>query len=403
MPFRLSQEADYLTMERLASDSAQDIRERVVSLLRDLVCIDSVSPTMGGPAGGEARMAEYLGAYCSKLGFDVTYQEALPGRPNVIATLSRGEGLPRLVFEGHLDTVSAGGMTNPFNATIRGGRIYGRGACDTKGGIASCLLALERLAALDELPLEVEFLGAADEEIGFQGVLAYLAGATEGGAAVVIEPTSLVPVVAHAGVLRGSLRSTGVAVHSSIPTLGENAIDKLVGSLSAVEAWARARQPNHHELTGSTSFSITTIRGGEAINIIPRECVAEFDWRLHPTEDPTVALDDLTSFLRHACPAVEVGEVLLQDTGLNTAANARVVTAAQAACKSVTGNPSVVGVGWGSDASKFARHSGWEAIVLGPGSIAQAHADDEWIDLDEVVSASELYFALALELAQRPL
>jgi acetylornithine deacetylase len=343
-------------------------------------------------------MAKYLGGFLEERGFGVAYQDVLPGRPNVIAKLNHGSGLPRLVFEGHLDTVGVDGVDDPFKAILKGGRVHGRGACDVKGGIASCMLALESLAAIHDLPLNIEFVGAADEEVGFQGVLAYLAGQVEGGAAVVIEPTSLVPVAAHAGVLRGRLRSTGVSVHSSMPTLGENAIDKMVASLATVEAWARTRVPNNHELTGSTAFSVTTIRGGQAINIIPRECFAEFDWRLSPDDDPAAALSDLTAFLHSSCRGIEVSEVLLQDTGLNTTPTARILKAAQAACMRITGHSTPTGVGWGSDASKFGRQQGWEAIVLGPGSVEQAHTNDEWIDVEELVLASELYTAVALEL-----
>ena len=374
--------------------------ERVTAVLEDLVRIDSVNPAFGGPTGGEARAAAYIGSFCEGLGLEVSYHEVLPGRPNVVAKYGAGENHPLLVFEGHLDTVNAGPMSDAFRPSVDKGRLYGRGACDAKGGIAAALAALERLVAIEDLPINLELVGAVDEEVGFQGVLAYVANASQGGAAVVIEPTSLVPVIAHAGVLRGRLRTSGVAAHSSRPERGENAIDKLTGSLPGIRGWASARKPNVHGLTGATSFSVTTIRGGDAINVIPHECVAEFDWRLHPADDPTRALVDLTNFLQESFPAVEVSDVLLQDRGLETAPDAVIVHAAEEACRRVTGSTGVIGVPWGSDASKFARHGDWHAIVLGPGSIEQAHTADEWIDIDEVVMASDLYVEVALQFAE---
>lgn len=374
---------------------------RVAALLDELVRIDSVNPALGGPQGGEAQVADRIGEWCRGLGADVEWSEALPGRPNVVAKFIRDASYPTLVFEGHTDTVNAVGMERPFTPRIEGRRLYGRGACDTKGGIAAALCALERLTAIDDLPLNVEFVGAVDEEIGFQGVLHYLAGTDGTGAAVVIEPTSLVPVVSHAGVLRGRLGSSGVAAHSSRAALGENAIDKMIAALPNLQQWAASRKPSTHHLTGTTTFSITGISGGEAINTIPRACTADFDWRLHPSDDPALALADLRHFLSQNGPDVEVVELLLQDSGLDTPLDAVVVQAAQAACEAVTGLSEPTGVGWGSDASKFARQTGWEAVVLGPGSAAQAHTDAEWVNLDEVEAAADIYVNVAIEYASR--
>jgi len=375
--------------------------ERVTAILEDLVRIDSVNPAFGGPAGGEARAAAYIGSFCEGLGLEVSYEEVLPGRPNVVARYGAGENQPLLVFEGHLDTVNAGPMSDAFIPAVENGKLYGRGACDAKGGIAAALAALERLVAIENLGINLELVGAVDEEVGFQGVLAYVATASQRGTAIVIEPTSLVPVIAHAGVLRGRLRTTGVAAHSSRPERGENAIDKLTDALPPIRRWALDRKPNRHDLTGATAFSVTTIRGGDAINVIPHECVVEFDWRLHPSDDPTHALADLTTFLKESTPMVEVSDVLLQDRGLETAPDALIVHAAKEACRRVTGSSHVIGVPWGSDASKFARQGDWQAIVLGPGSIEQAHTANEWIEIDEVVMASDLYVEIALQCAER--
>ena len=309
----------------------------------------------------------------------------LPGRPNVIASLHRDDAYPTLVIEGHTDTVG-GPCAEP---RVDGGRLAGRGACDTKGGIAAALHALERLAAID-IRLNVRFAGTVDEEVGFAGVMHYVQHHPRADAAVVLEPTSLVPVVAHAGVLRGELRAEGRAVHSATPELGKNAITALVEAIPSVAAWAEQREPREHGLCGRTSFSVTTIRGGSGINTIPAECVAEFDWRLHPSDDPESARAALVGLLAES--GVSLASVSLADGGLDLDLGEPLVVAAQAVCGRVAGLRA------GTDASKFAR-AGTPAIVLGPGSLAQAHTADEWIEIEEIARAAELYVELCLAFA----
>ena len=347
----------------------------------------SVNPALGGPDGGEARVAERIGELCGAFGCEVVFEEVLPGRPNVIASLHRDDAYPTLVIEGHTDTVG-GASAEPG---IDGGRLVGRGACDVKGGIAAALHALERLAAID-LRLNVRFVGAVDEEVGFAGATHYVRHHADADAAIVIEPTSLVPVVAHAGVLRGELRAEGRAVHSSTPELGENAITALAEAIPGIASWAEQREPREHELCGRTSFSVTTIRGGSGINTIPAECVAEFDWRLHPSDDPELARAALVGHLADSAPRVSLASVSLMDGGLDLDLGEPLVAAAQAVCGRVTGLRA------GTDASKFAR-AGIPAIVLGPGSLAQAHTADEWIEIEELARAAELYVELCLAFA----
>jgi acetylornithine deacetylase len=356
----------------------------VTQIASELVAIASVNPSLGGSDGGEARVAERIGKICGAIGCDVLFEEVLPGRPNVIASLHRDDAYPTLVIEGHTDTV---GGPSP-EPRIDGGRLVGRGACDTKGGIAAALHALERLAAID-VRLNVRFVGAVDEEVGFAGVTHYVQNHPRAEAAIVLEPTSLVPVVAHAGVLRGELRADGRAAHSATPELGENAITALVEAIPGIVAWAEQCEPSEHELCGRTSFSVTTIRGGSGINTIPAECVAEFDWRLHPSDDPESARAALVGYL--ADSRVSIAAISLADGGLDLDLAEPLVVAARRVCGSVAGLRA------GTDASKFWR-AGSPAIVLGPGSLAQAHTADEWIEIEEIARAAELYVELCLAL-----
>jgi succinyl-diaminopimelate desuccinylase len=361
-------------------------RGRVAEIASELVAITSINPALGGPAGGEARVAERIGELCAAIGCEVAFEEVLPGRPNVIASLHRDDAYPTLVIEGHTDTVG-GPSVEP---RIDGGRLVGRGSCDVKGGIAAAMHALERLAAID-VRLNVRFVGAVDEEVGFAGATHYVRQHPHADAAIVIEPTSLVPVVAHAGVLRGELRVEGRAAHSATPELGENAITALVEAIPGIASWAEQREPSEHELCGRTSFSVTMISGGSGINTIPAECVAQFDWRLHPSDDPESACAELVAHLAQSAPRVALASVSLADGGLDLDLDQPLVAAARAACGRVAGLRA------GTDASKFAR-AGTPAIVLGPGSLAQAHTAEEWIELEEIARAAELYVELCLAL-----
>ena len=186
-----------------------------------------------GRWGGSCRRADR--GDLPAIGCEVVFEEVLPGRPNVIASLHRDDAYPTLVIEGHTDTVG-GPSAEP---RIDGGRLVGRGACDTKGGIAAALHALERLAAID-IRLNVHFVGTVDEEVGFAGVTHYVQNHPRADAAIVLEPTSLVPVVAHAGVLRGELRAEGRAAAQRDAELGENAITALVEAIPGIALVGRA-------------------------------------------------------------------------------------------------------------------------------------------------------------------
>lgn len=318
-------------------------------------------------------------------------RETLPGRPNVIGRLFRNDDYPWLVFEGHLDTVPAPADLVP---RLSNGRLTGRGACDTKGGIAAALHAMECLRGVADLKTNIEFAGTIDEEVAYQGVLGYLQDTPPRDGAIVIEPTSLSPVIAHTGVLRGRLSARGRAAHSSTPALGINAIDTIVDSLPTLTRWAHDRAPNMHPLTGATAFSITTIRGGHAINMIPDDCSVEFDWRLHPSDDPAQALAALGARLEAAPASLELTEVL-QDSGFALPSDSPLALAAQAACLKITGRGEMRGMRAGTDASKFA-HRGVPTVVIGPGSIEQAHTRDEWVRLDELTKAADIFIELSV-------
>ena len=223
----------------------QDNSNDVIGILADLVRINSVNPAYhdGVP---EAAMAAYIQEFFEKRGIEVSQQTVAPGRPNVLARLPGRDPSRRIVFEAHTDTAGISGMTiPPFEPCVRDGRLYGRGSCDTKGGVAAMMSAIASLAADRIQPrCEVVFAGTADEEFSFQGVIKLCDG-LRADAAVVAEPTSLRLIVATKGVLRFRIRVQGKAAHSAKPHLGVNAVShmarlivaqgKVLGGLAIIE------------------------------------------------------------------------------------------------------------------------------------------------------------------------
>jgi acetylornithine deacetylase/succinyl-diaminopimelate desuccinylase-like protein len=347
-------------------------------LLGELIRIPSVNPE-GDPGvqeTGEASMASYLEKILSELGAHVALREVLPGRPNVIARFPSDRSVkPRILLAPHTDTVSVAGMTiDPFGGEVRDGRVWGRGASDTKGPMAAMLCALARCREiLPGLSHEIWFAGLMGEESGQHGAKA-LAAEEHFDFVIAGEPTGLRTVHAHKGSLWVTLTTRGKAVHASDPGRGENAIYAMT---AAIEAIRREVLPvlsgKKHPLLGFSTLSVGTIRGGSKTNIVPDHCEATIDIRIIPGEDPLCLID----LIRKAAPGVEV--VHCGSAPLHTDPSHPLI----AKLSSLGASP--VGAPWFCDAAVFAER-GMPAVALGPGTIAQAHTADEWIsvrDLDE--------------------
>ena len=362
----------------------------VVDLLQQLVRIPSVNPA-GQPASvttGEGRCGAFVAEFLQMCGADVEVRDVEPGRPNVLAIFpSDRAGKKRLLFAPHLDTVGVDGMTiDPFAAGEHGGRIHGRGSCDTKGSIAAMLWAFyESREQLRSLSHEIRFAGLMGEETGNEGALALAADAWA-DFVIVGEPTNLHVVHAHKGALWLRLTTQGVSVHSSAPQLGRNAIYAMADVIRFLRddiAPELARSP--HPLLGAATVNIGICAGGSKINIVPDRCVAELDVRTVPPADAAF-VENLTARLRSASADVEI-EVMREARPLCTDASHEMVRCLQTLGADLTTAP------WFSDASVFADQ-GIPAVCVGPGSIQQAHTADEWISVAELKLGVKFYRAL---------
>lgn len=377
-----------------------------VATLADLIALPSVNP-MGMPASGdqyfEHRVTDYLETLFKKLGWPYERRTVAPRRDNIIAFL---EGEPTIaaggklvLFEAHQDTVPVEGMTiEPWTPTIRDGRIYGRGACDIKGGLTAMLTALSQM--WDERPSprpSVAFACTVNEEHGYTGALA-LADLwrrdvpsilpRRPDAAIVAEPTELNVVTAHKGAVRWRLHTSGRACHSSQPDAGENAIYAMAPVLEALQAYQRegVTEIAPHPLCGGATLSVGVISGGLSVNTVPARCTIEVDRRLIPGETAETGFAHVRDFLarRLRSPqSVQHEAPFLVGSPLANVGNEGVAQALLSAAKKVEPGSQILGVPFGTDAATFAL-AGVPSVVFGPGSIAQAHTADEWLALEQL-------------------
>jgi acetylornithine deacetylase len=382
-----------------------EVGARVVELLSELIGIESVNPAYPGGSRGEAAVADFVEQRCRRLGLDVERRPVLPGRDNVVATLRPMGARRRLILEAHMDTVGLGGAgERALRPEVRDGRVHGRGACDTKGSLAAMLAAVELLLERRrEHATEVVLLATVDEEHNFRGVLSYAQSGATAEAAIVGEPTGLRVVVATKGCVRCRISTRGRAAHSSEPERGDNAIVRMAAVLAVLEELKAALRARSHPMVGSPTLSVGRIWGGTGVNIVPDRCTIEIDRRTIPGESPEAALAELDAALGRLddtdASMIERDDPFVVDWALDTPRDAAVVRAATAACRDVLGSAEVVGVPYGTDASKLSALAGIPSVVFGPGSIAQAHTDDEFVPIAELEQAVQVYARAAVLLA----
>lgn len=361
---------------------------RVTHLLRELVRIPSVNPDgdPGTDSTGEQSCAWWVGAFLESLGAEVTYEEVLPGRPNVIGRFRSATSKPRVLLAPHLDTVSVGGMTiDPFGGEIYDGKLWGRGASDTKGTAAAMLAALEEIR--DQLPhlgAEITFVGLMGEESSQYGSKHFGKHHPDFDFALVGEPTECKVVNVHKGSLWVEVATRGKAVHGATPHLGENAILKMMPILQRLSTEFAVQVGDvqfQHPVLGLSTVNFGTIVGGTRKNIVPDSCRISMDIRFTPALHERGAYQMLQDFL--AGEDVELssfGECAPLDTDPNNPYVQKLANIGHG----LTGAP------WFCDAAWLAKE-GIPSVAAGPGSIAQAHTCDEFITLAALEEGVSFY------------
>lgn len=368
--------------------------KNVVELAQALVRIPSVNPD-GDPGTdgiGEEKCAHFVAAFLEHSGAEAFLDEVEPGRPNVIGHFpthpaADGKPKPRILFAPHTDTVSVGGMTiDPFGGEVRDGKVWGRGASDTKGPMAAFLWALHEMRdEIPALPVEVHFAGFMSEESAQLGSQHFAKHHGRYDLAIIGEPTSLKTVFRHKGCLWADVHTTGVAVHGATPELGVNAIVKMAKLVAALDGEFRdilAEAGGADEWLGASTINLGMIQGGTRSNIVADACKLRVDIRTTPgLQRASGAMALLTEFVQRVDETASV-TVASEAFHLDTDPGNPFVQKLIAAGGELTGAP------WFCDAA-FLAAAGTPAIAIGPGSIAQAHTKDEFIavrDLEDGVA-----------------
>jgi len=361
-------------------------------LLCELIALPSVNPNLlpaKHPRAGEKRVVEFLAATLAQAGLDIELQTVLPGRSNLIARLSpTGKVKQRILLAPHLDTVDVADISQ-LAPHKKNGRLYGRGACDTKGSVAAMVTALCELARGKRRPAatEIIFAGLVDEETGQAGSRALAASGLQADLAIVGEPTRLEVVTAHKGNLWLKLETHGKAAHGARPDLGKNAVHEMARIVDLLETdYAAQLRQRRHPLLGRATINVGTIAGGVQANIVPAYCAITIDRRTIPGETDAGVWREIQALLRKN----RLRATLANTKGspcLPMETDARLPLVRQF-MRSV-GQTRAAGVDYFCDASVLAQ-GGIPSVVFGPGDIAQAHTCDEWISLASLERAREI-------------
>ena len=369
-------------------------REKILRLTSSLVKIPSENPP-----GNEREVANYLESEMKKIGFKISRYDFKPGRPNLIGRLKTGDGRT-IIFDGHMDTVPAGNpdlwiTKDPFSGEIIDGRLYGRGSADMKSSIAAFLSAVETVLDKSELEGEVLVFLVSDEEASGMGTKDILSKGYAADMAVVGEPTGLEVMIAHKGVVRWRLSTFGKSAHSSSPEKGINAIYKMAKACLELRRFSERLQLRRHPLLGSPTMSINMIRGGEKDNVIPDFCEVSIDRRLVPGEK----LEDVESELINVLEGIKrrdkefhyrLDRYQYIPPSL-TKPDADIVQLMKKIVRKVVGvEPKVSGFKATCEMVHLVN-SGVPTVIFGSGKLEQAHKINEYVEVEEIVKAAEIY------------
>lgn len=359
---------------RLEKAAAEAVR-----LTQELVRIPSEnSPDQGAC---ESRVHDFLCDYLRGRGIAPRSQEAGEDRRNIVVAFP-AKNRPKVVIVGHMDTVPAGGMSNPFDGQINGGRIRGRGACDDKGPLATALAVLLALVESSEPPAcNLTVVASVDEEGGMRGAKALAGTIGRFDLCVALEPTRRRVVTAHKGVYRAAITTRGKAVHSSQPGQGVNAIDAMLPICSKLQELSRGLSAREDGQLGRSTLTMTQIGGGTAPNVVPDRCELVIDVRLLPELDPAAVEQQLRA---HCGPDATL-QTLLSCRGIRTDPEIPIIRTLRQCTARDGGDQAPGAAHYCTDCSQLANLG--PCVVWGPGDIAQAHGTDEYIEVSEIETA----------------
>jgi succinyl-diaminopimelate desuccinylase len=387
-------------------------REDLVRLTRELVRVPSVYRPEA--AGNEERTARFVAEYLEGAGFEVRLEEVAPGRPNVWSVWEGDRPGKTLLFEAHTDVVTEGAAEDwvhpPFAAERVGGRVYGRGACDTKGNLAASVLAVRAIKDSGiPYPGRIVLCHPVDEEGMMAGIKAFIGGGHAEGvdAAVICEPEENRICVEQKGAMRVEVTVRGKMAHGAMPLSGVNPVTRAARFVVAVEELEREEMERHgeHPFLGYPSLTPTILLGPDCgepqINVVPASAYVALDVRTTPAqshEDLVGKLESIISRLHSEDPDFDATlEVIEERLPTETPRDEPLVCAMAAAYRRLTGEePRYDGVPGATDGTFLHAWAGVPIVTTGAGDREIPHHKDEWVDEEELLAACKLYAATAI-------
>jgi len=369
-----------------------------IRLLRDLVAINSVNPTLVPGAPGEAAIADFIASQMRRSGLDVSVEAVAEGRPNVVGVVEGRAKGHTLMFCGHTDTVGVVGMSAPFTPVEREGRLYGRGAQDMKGGVAAMMSAAAHVAQNGGLASGRLIVAAVvDEEHSSIGADA-LVKTWRADGAIVTEPTELAIAVGHKGFAWVGITVEGKAAHGSRPAEGQDAILRLGRVLNRLEALDRALQAQPpHPLVGTGSLHASIVAGGRELSSYPDRATLQMERRILPSEPESTAIDEVRGILdaltREDATFRGSAEAMFSRPAYEVPPDHALPRALAAALARAGGTPRIAGASFWTDAAVLG-HAGIPSILFGPGG-AGLHSIEEYVNVADVITCRDALVELA--------
>lgn len=374
-------------------------KQEKVQILNDIVAIKSVN-------GNEKEVAVYLSKVFKKYGIDSSFLEYDKDRDSLIVEIGTPSSEKVLAFSGHMDVVSAGNeadwTSDPFKPEIRDGKMYGRGTCDMKSGLAAMVIAMIELKEQNaDLNGRIRLLATVGEEIGELGSeqLTKEGYVDDVTAMVIGEPTGYAGIVyAHKGSINFKVDSVGKNAHSSMPELGVNAIDHLNDFYTRANQLFRS-ETHTDEVLGEFIYNVTMISGGEQINSIPSEASLEGNIRTIPDYDNDLVIKKMNELIDELNQkesykltlSIEANKISVKSEKDSDIAK----IAQQVAKKQVNKEIPMVGISGTTDAAEFTKgKKEFPVIIFGPGNMTP-HQVDEYIDIDNYLEMIDIYKEMA--------
>lgn len=377
--------------------------EKAVQFLQTLIRINSVNPP-----GNEMKVAEKIAAYTKEAGLHTRIKKLTNNRANIIVHL-KGKDRNRapLIFSGHLDTVPIGDIQwkyDPFSGEIVDGKVYGRGSCDMKGGVAALIEAMVLLKTSNNPPdSDVVFVGTAGEEIDCMGASALIKEEEitlkNAGAMIIAEPSNNKVFSAHKGALWLEIKVFGRTAHSSMPGEGINAITHMNEVLNKLREFKFSYQKEHH-LLGKPTLNIGTVSGGVNTNVVPDQCSITVDIRTIPEikhEEIIKDMNNLLSELKKELNEFKTEINIINNLpALENEENNKFVQLAMEVNHELNGmKMEEKGANYYTDGSIYGSSLNIPIIIYGPGDEKLAHQPDEHIDIRKFIQSIQYYAELA--------